>query len=156
MTQVSFYHLLHWPLERALPKLLEKALERGMRALVVAGSTERVDQLNPMLWTYDAASFLPHGTGTDGAEAQPILLVDNDDNANGASLLVLLDSTDSERIADFERVIDMFDGHDDEAVSAARQRWKAHKDSGHALTYWQQTERGGWEKKAEANTGDAA
>ena len=50
----------------------------------------------------------------------------------------------------------MFDGHDDEAVSAARQRWKAHKDSGHALTYWQQTERGGWEKKAEANTGDAA
>jgi DNA polymerase-3 subunit chi len=33
-------------------------------------------------------------------------------------------------------------------VYAARDRWKAYKAAGHALTYWQQTDRGGWEKKA--------
>ena len=32
MTEVAFYHLTRKPLERALPELLEKVLERGMRA----------------------------------------------------------------------------------------------------------------------------
>ena len=157
MTDIGFYHLLRTPLERALPKLLEKALERGMRALVVTGSQERTDHLNELLWTYDPASFLPHGAATDGTpDRQPVWLSDHEANANGADLLVLLDNTDSERPEAYERVIDMFDGHDDAAVAAARQRWKARKEAGHSLTYWQQTERGGWEKKAEANTREGA
>ena len=31
-------------------------------------------------------------------------------------------------------------------MAQARTQWKAWKDEGHALTYWQQGERG-WEKK---------
>ena len=62
MTEVSFYHLQKVGLERALPKLLEKALERGLKAVVVAGSDERVESLNSSLWTYEAASFLAHGS----------------------------------------------------------------------------------------------
>jgi DNA polymerase-3 subunit chi len=42
----------------------------------------------------------------------------------------------------------MFDGNDYEAVTSARARWKTYKAAGHDLTYWQQTDRGGWEKKA--------
>jgi len=152
LTDIGFYHLQRTPLGRALPKLLEKALERGMRVLVVAGSEERVAQLNDLLWTFDPASFLPHGTaGEDAPEHQPVWLSEHEANANGANLLVLLDSADSERIDTYERVIDMFDGYDDTAVAAARERWKARKDAGHTLTYWQQTDRGGWEKKAESN-----
>jgi DNA polymerase-3 subunit chi len=41
----------------------------------------------------------------------------------------------------------MFDGNDPAAVAAARDRWRAAKAAGHALTYWQQTDRGGWAKK---------
>ena len=150
MTDVGFYHLQKTPLERALPKLLERALERGMRALVVAGSKERVEHLNAALWTYDPASFLPHGAAGEGdPESHPIWLADHDTEANGATLLVLVDGADSTRQGEFERVIDMFDGADPEAVSAARRRWKTLKDAGHQLTYWQQTDRGGWEKKAE-------
>jgi DNA polymerase-3 subunit chi len=51
----------------------------------------------------------------------------------------------SARLEAFERVFDLFDGSDAEAV--ARVRWKAAKAAGHALTYWQQTPRG-WERKA--------
>ena len=36
------------------------------------------------------------------------------------------------------------------AVDAARARWKAYTAAGHALTYWRQTESGGWEKKKDA------
>ena len=38
-------------------------------------------------------------------------------------------------------------GNDTEAVGTARARWTAYQQAGHALTYWQQNERGGWEKK---------
>jgi hypothetical protein len=43
MTEVLFYHLEHQPLERVLPSLVERTLERGWRAVVQAGSEERVE-----------------------------------------------------------------------------------------------------------------
>ena len=57
----------------------------------------------------------------------------------------------SSRIAAFDLACEMFDGNDDEAVAAARDRWREYLAAGHHLTYWQQSDRGAWEKKAEAN-----
>jgi len=151
MTEIGFYHLQQWPLDRALPKLLEKVLERGMRAVVIAGSEERVEALNTALWIYEPDSFLPHGSARDGnAEAQPIWLTAEDENPNGATVLVLTDGADSAQLDRFERCVLMFDGNDEEALAAARRRWQAYKSAGYKLTYHQQTERGVWEKKAEA------
>ena len=56
-------------------------------------------------------------------------------------------ATPAERIAAYERCFDLFDGNDPPAVEAARARWRTRKAEGHAVTYWQQTERGGWERK---------
>jgi DNA polymerase-3 subunit chi len=139
--------LTRTPLERALPKLLERALAQGWRAVVIAGSTERVAALDAALWTYQDASFLPHGSARDGhAARQPVWLTTEDENPNGARLLVLVDGVPSSRLEAFERVLDVFDGTE-ESVAAARQRWRQAKEAGHALTYWQQTEKG-WEQKA--------
>ncbi len=149
MTDVGFYHLLHWPLERALPKLLEKALERGHRAVVLTGSKERAEDLNAVLWTYEDRSWLPHGTMGDGnAEAQPIYLTAGDENPNGADVLVAVDGREPANGESYARIIDMFDGRNDAMVAAARTRWRGYLDQGFTLTYWQQTEAGGWEKKA--------
>ncbi|MDP6875203.1 MAG: DNA polymerase III subunit chi [Alphaproteobacteria bacterium] len=149
MTQVGFYHLLHWPLERALPKLLEKALEQGHRAIVLAGSKERVEDLNGVLWTYEERSWLPHGSAGDGDPAeQPIFLTSDDENPNGADVLVSVDGRAPASTEGFARVIDMFDGGNEAMLAAARQRWRGYLDQGFELTYWQQTEAGGWEKKA--------
>lgn len=149
MTEVRFYHLQRRTLEHTLPRILEKTLERSWRAVVMAGSAERVDALNLHLWTYDPGSFLPHGTAGDGfAEDQPVFLTWKDENPNGATVLFLTDGVESDRLSTFDLVCDIFDGNDDDAVLAARRRWKRCKEAGHALTYWQQTERGGWEKKA--------
>ena len=62
MTEILFYHLQRQPLERVLPPLLEKSLERGWRVVVQAASDERVEALDAHLWTYRDDSFLPHGT----------------------------------------------------------------------------------------------
>ena len=148
MTQVGFYHLLNTPLEAALPRLLSKAVEQGMRALVMAGSPERVKALDGALGSFDQGSFLPHGTAKEGrAEDQPIYLTTDPENPNGASLLVLTDGVEHGYIGAFERCLDLFDGTDEQAVAAARARWQTLKDAGHDLTYWQQTGQGGWEKK---------
>jgi DNA polymerase-3 subunit chi len=149
MTEISFYHLTVRPLEWALPKLLERTLESGARALVVVSSEARAEALNAHLWTYDANAWLPHGAEKDGNAAdQPIWLTTNDDNANGADFLFLADGAVNDHVADFTRVFELFDGRDDEAVAAARNRWKAYREAGHDLSYWQQDERGRWSKAA--------
>ena len=147
MAEIGFYHLLTTPLERALPRLLERARAAGHRIVLRAASAERVEHLNALLWTYDDTSFLPHGSGRDGNPAQqPIWLTDAPDNPNDASMLVLVDGVEAEDVDGFARCADMFDGSDPDAVAAARDRWRRAKAAGHTLTYWQQTA-AGWEKK---------
>ena len=148
MTEVAFYHLQRWPLERALPKLLEKTLEAGKRAVVMAGSADRVEALAGSLWTYEPDSWLPHGSAKDGSpEDQPVWLTAADENPNGAQFLFLADGAECPDMAAYERCFELFDGNDEAAVEAARERWKAYKEAGFDLAYWQQTERGGWQKK---------
>lgn len=149
MTDVSFYHLERTALEAALPRILEKAAAAGLRSVVVAGSDERVAALNSALWTYNPNSFLAHGSAEDGPAAdQPIYLTTEDENPNGARVLALVDGVEIKDIEPYERVLDLFDGHDPDAVQAARARWASLKEAGHDLTYWQQTPEGGWAKKA--------
>ena len=114
---------------------------------MLAGSTERVEYLNQLLWTYDDASFLPHGSARDGnAERQPIFLAAAEANPNQAGMLVLIDGAEAKELGGYTRICDMFDGNDEAAVAAARQRWRDAKAQGHTLTYWEQTPTG-WVKR---------
>lgn len=149
MTEVLFYHLERAPLERVLPELLEKSLERSWRVVVQASSAERLEALDTALWTYRDDSFLPHGTAKDGrAERQPIFLTLGEDNPNEANVRFLVEGAEAGALAGYERAVYLFDGRDPDAVERARQQWQAARASGHAVTYWQQNARGGWEQKA--------
>jgi DNA polymerase-3 subunit chi len=150
MTEIRFYQLQRTPLERALPRLLEKVLESGARAVVMVGSEERLAALDAALWTYDPNSFLPHGTGRDGrAGEQPIWLTTSDENPNRASVLVLADGARSDLVARYDKCLEILDGNDAEAVAAARERWSAYREAGFELGYWQQNEANGrWEKQS--------
>jgi DNA polymerase-3 subunit chi len=147
MAEYGFYHLTRTPLDQALPKLLGRVLGTGGRAMVLLGSTERLEALDAALWTSGDPDWLPHGTPRTGhPQHQPIWLTTEDGPApNGARFLFLLEGTETAHAAAYDRILDLFDGADDAAVAAARARWKAAKAAGHALTYWQQGPRG-WEK----------
>jgi len=150
VTEILFYHLQRQPIERVLPTLLEKSLERGWRVIVQSSSEERVEALDAHLWTYNDSSFLPHGTlrGGDAAE-QPILLTVEADNRNGANVRFLIDGAPlPDDAAAYERIVLIFDGDDEEAVAGARARWTEAKEKGYAATYWQVDEQGRWVKKA--------
>ncbi len=114
-----------------------------------AGSEEKAEALNNLLWTYDPATFLPHGTAKDGQEAaQPIYIAAGDENPNYADLLLVTDGSQVVPEPDCKRVLDMFDGTDDQAAASARTRWKAYQAQGHSISYLKQNSSGAWEKKA--------
>ena len=150
MTEILFYHLQRQPVERVLPQLLERSLERGWRVVVQAASDERVEALDAHLWTYRDDSFLAHGTFRESEAAlQPVLLTVNDDNPNGATVRFLIDGAPVPAdAASYQRIVLLFDGEDDEAVAAARTRWTDAKAQGFDATYWQADENGRWQKKA--------
>jgi DNA polymerase-3 subunit chi len=156
MTEIRFYHLVRTGLERALPTLLEKTLERGWRAVVMTGSADRTEALNNLLWTYDDRGFLAHGSAADGhGDRQPIWLTEADEAPNEAQVLFLTDGANTAQPDIYERICLLFDGNDPEALADARRRWVDYRDAGHVLAYWQQDNSGRWtEKQRSDGTGD--
>ena len=150
MTEVRFYHLTRGTLEGALPVMLERSLARDQKAVVQLGSEERVEALANHLWTFNEASFLPHGTAKDGrSEAQPVWITAADEAApNGAQVLFLADGATSGRVTDYALCALLFDGKDEEALAAARAYWQELKTAGHDLTYWQQDDDGRWKQQS--------
>ncbi|WP_322989640.1 DNA polymerase III subunit chi [Hoeflea sp.] len=149
MAEVLFYHLTESRLEDALPPLLEKSLERGWRVSVHLGSEERRAALDAHLWTFREDSFLPHGGDqAPHADRQPVLLTLGAEAANAATVRFVVDGAEIPALDDVERLVMMFDGHDQSQLEAARGQWRSLKTAGHTLTYWQQTEDRRWEKKA--------
>lgn len=151
MTEIRFYHLQTKTLDVALPEILGKAATPERRVVVKTATKDQAKHLNDHLWTCHPDSFLPHGMEGDQTPArQPIWLTDGDDNPNNADVLVLTHDTQCAALDTYSLCCDMFDGRDEQAVAAARTRWKACADAGHSLTYWQQDANGHWQKKAEA------
>jgi DNA polymerase-3 subunit chi len=148
MTEMLFYRLRRQPVERVLPSLLEKSLERGWRAVIHVPGEERLDALDAHLWTFRDESFLPHGTWRDTeAHEQPILLTIHEHNPNGAAIRFLIDGAPVPADANaYGRIVLLFDGDDAEALAAARARWSEGKAQGFEVTYWQADERGRWQR----------
>lgn len=148
MTEILFYHLETQPLDRVLPVLVEKSLERGWKVVVETGSEERAEAIDGLLWTYRDDSFLPHARAGGSEDAsQPVLITTRPHNPNGAHVRFFVDRAVPQSGEGYQRIVFMFSGHDPDAVTDARAAWRALKD-GNEVTYWQQEPTGRWVKKA--------
>jgi DNA polymerase III subunit chi len=154
VTEIWFYHLQSQPLEKVLPQLIEKSLERGWRVALQARSKERLDALDAWLWSYSDESFLAHGRPGDGdPDLQPVYLTTGVENPNGAVLRLFVEGAEivpslTASGARYSRVVAVFDGRDAEELALARAQWKEVRGLGYAASYWQQGAEGRWEKKA--------
>ncbi|MEN3746942.1 DNA polymerase III subunit chi [Sphingomonas sp. HF-S3] len=145
--QVDFYHLTQVPLERALPQIAQKILESGGRLLIVANDETRRGQIDQLLWTYSADSFLPHGqAGGEDDSRQPVLIAGSPDAANGARHIALVDGVWRDEALDFDRAFHFFD---EERIREARAAWKGLAErEGIERRYWKQNDAGRWEQAA--------
>jgi DNA polymerase-3 subunit chi len=147
--EVTLYQLTTHPLEKVLPRILEKVYDGGLRALVVTDSSDHMQQLNSSLWTYSSGAFLPHGA--DGNKLldpleNPIWISTEMDNKNKATVLVLTNGCQVDDLSGYTRCVDIFDGNDPTTLSAAQLRQKTYQQNGHSLVYWKQSLNGNWDQ----------
>jgi len=145
--QVDFYHLTMAPLDRVLPSIAEKVLGSGGRLLIVAEDPALRTRIDQLLWSYQPASFLPHGqAGGDGDAEQPALIAEAVAPANGARNVALVDGLWRDEALDFERAFHLFD---EDSIGAARVAWRALGErEGVERRYWRQDENGRWAQVA--------
>ena len=145
--QVDFYHLTAMPLDRVLPRIVEKVIGSGARLLVVSEDADQRTALDRLLWNYAPDSFLPHaqlGAGDD--RAQPVLIAPDVNAANGARFIALVDGRWRDEALDFDRAFHFFD---EDAIRPARAAWKGLGErDGVERRYWKQNEAGRWEQAA--------
>ncbi len=143
-----FYHLESATVEGILPGLLEKTRQKGWRALVKLPQ-DKLIAMDEYLWTYKDDSFLPHGRDDEPlADLQPVTLSASAVNALGHQAVFLIGGTDIENMDGVERCMVMINGRSQDDIVRERKRWKTLKDTEATLAYYQQNERGGWDKKA--------
>jgi DNA polymerase-3 subunit chi len=151
MPEIWFYQLQRRALDQVLPNLIERTLQRGWRGVVQATTQERLAALDDLLWSYAEDSFLPHGAAGDGdPQWQTVWLTLGPDNPNGAQIRFLVEGATVEPFAEqnYERLVLLFDGRDEAALASAREQWKLLRQRKAQLSYWAETEEGGWKQQA--------
>ncbi|MDC0344695.1 DNA polymerase III subunit chi [Alphaproteobacteria bacterium] len=150
MTQVIFYQLTSLPVERALPKVLEKVIEAGFRVHVLTPDEARTADLNKALWTYHPQSFLPHGSAVEGNPTkQPIWLSHKRDHENGAQVLALVDNVFQDELGAYDKCLYFFSQQYTPGRAKAKEHWQALIQKGYSCTMWLQKATGSWEKSTQ-------
>lgn len=136
MTQVDFYILQESaPDARQLfaCRLTEKAYKQGHQVYINTESAPQLKQLDDLLWTFRAGSFLPHAVYADSQDAdQPILLGHALEPDGPADVMLNLDSAVPPWFGRFQRVAELVGG-DEAARAAARERYRFYQDRGYTL-----------------------
>ena len=133
--QVSFYSNAADPLHYAC-RLIRRALASGkpVGVLVPPALMSRLDEL---LWSFDAAEFIPHRCwdGTTPPAPGEVLLVDDAANLPHRSLLLnLAERLPGDAFA-FERVLEVI-GCEPSTVQSGRVRYRAYQQAGARLDHF--------------------
>ncbi|KQV48408.1 hypothetical protein ASC95_20955 [Pelomonas sp. Root1217] len=132
---VSFYSDAADPLHFAC-RLIRRALASG-KPVGVCVDAAQATRLDELLWSFDAAEFIPHRRW-DGATAPApgeVLLVDDAARLPHRGLLLnLRDDMPSDALA-FERVLEVI-GQAPERVQAGRARYRVYQQSGAKLDHF--------------------
>jgi DNA polymerase-3 subunit chi len=145
--QVDFYHLTRAPIDRVLPRIVERVLAGGERLLIVSQDEALADRIDKLLWTYSSDAFLPHArAGAETDADQPVLIAAEVIPANGARHIALVDGQWRDEALGFERVFHFFD---EANIVAARAAWRGLSGKEDVEPrYWRQEDGGKWERVA--------
>ncbi|MBN8828663.1 MAG: DNA polymerase III subunit chi [Sphingobacteriia bacterium] len=148
-TTVSFYHLSASPFEKALAAIMGKAYASNLKSVILTSNELKSLEVDTLLWLQGRHSFLPHALISDPkSERQPILISHEvtDFPNNPEAIVAVSGRTDFDPIK-YKRVIDIFNGNDQNEVEQARKRWVHYKKLGCEMQYWFQDEKGNWASK---------
>ena len=132
MAEVSFYILPTQSQQERLLfacKLIEKAYRSGCFCYVLTDTAGQSQQIDKLLWTFRAGSFIPHQLYTGDIPAtEQVLIGSLPAPAQWQKTVINLSS----QCANAERVLEILDNS--EATKAVgRDRYRYYKEAGHTL-----------------------
>ncbi|WP_455199493.1 DNA polymerase III subunit chi [Kaarinaea lacus] len=133
MTKVDFYILKSGSPEHTACKLAEKAFLLGHRIYLHTESDSQARQLDEMLWTFRAGSFIPHQRYEQADEkASPVLVGNHESPEIDCDVLINLANDVPLFFSRFDRVAEVIGG-DDAAKASGRERFRFYRDRGYSL-----------------------
>ena len=140
MTQVFFYHGASDKIAAACA-LLGGAYAKNKPVLVYAPDNDVANDVDRMLWTHSALSFVPHcRSGSPLAAETPILITDNLDQPPQDDRLMNLSQVIPPGFSRFHSLIEVV-GQEEADRNSARERVKFYKDRGYEVRYFDLGER---------------
>jgi len=134
MTRVDFDSNASNPLDY-LYRLIRKAYLSGHKIVLVCDDPARRASLDEVLWSHQAADFLPHGQiGAPEADMAPIIIASPSDETPHHDVMINLSRGTPQYFSRFDRLIELIASEPDD-VAAGRERWSFYRDRGYALTH---------------------
>lgn len=134
MPEVSFYLLpTESTQERHLfaCKLIEKAYRSGAFAYVLTDSLEQSQQLDDLLWTFRAGSFVPHQSyqNTIPEQSNTVLIGTSEPPKQWQNTLINLSSQLPKNFQNAEKVLEILD-NSEICKENGRQRYRQYQQAG--------------------------
>ncbi|HEV6967836.1 MULTISPECIES: DNA polymerase III subunit chi [Roseateles] len=133
--QVSFYSDAADPLHFAC-RLVRRALAAG-KPVGVRVPPAQAARLDGLLWSFEAAEFIPHRRWDGVSPAVPgeVLLVDDAARLPHRGLLLNLADEMPEAAFEFERILEVI-GREADGVKAGRVRYRVYQQAGARLDHF--------------------
>lgn len=132
MTEVTFYTFAPDRLA-VLRQLATKAYVQKLNVLIHAPDTAVAENIDRMLWTSPALSFLPHCRDTAALATQtPILIGTDADKLTHADVMINLDDQHPPQFSRFDRLLEIVTA-DEQDRAKGRERYKFYQERGYAI-----------------------
>ncbi len=132
MTNVEFVKLNRPERAKILCDLAEEFYLKGHRVLVLVQDENQGITLDRFMWTWNKGAFIPHvyDNGSVDSHDEPVVIVDEDQNPNGADVLIMGAVCDDDFVRQFKHVVDFAETYDDELLEKSRERFRSYRAHG--------------------------
>ena len=143
MTRVDFYVLQSTQEHERHTfacRLIDKAVHKGNRVMVITNSPEETQALDEMLWAFKPESYIPHNqlightkvTAPSEESEFPVAISHEFDDAHQDNLLINMCLDIPKQFSRFERVAEIVDQRA-EILTATRKNYAHYKERGYPI-----------------------
>ena len=145
MTEIFFYKLKNISIDLFLISLIEKSISKNWNSLVLLDNTERMEEINDLLWTFNDTSFIPHGSQSDlSPDKQNVYLTCNEENLNNSNIIFSIDGIIINEPGNWNRCIYIFNEQNLKVTDELESYKRKVKDFGYTLKSFEQDNNGKW------------
>ncbi len=112
-------------------RLSEKAWNLEHRVHALTGDDKAARQLDQLMWTFRAGSFVPHAINDTASDEENPITIGSDTSVSEGELLINLTETVPACFDKFQRIAEIVGG-DPTSRSEGRKRFSFYRDNGYA------------------------